>query len=97
MNKNLVIWGFIAFLFILVVALLILIPEKEKSFEIKDRCGPIMNLISHTIQDEYVCKTRCSSQCETRELRYGRIEFQKREIGCHSCTCFCKWDFFGMK
>ena len=86
-------WIFIAVLAILIAAILVLMPGKEKSFEIKDRCGPIMNLISHTIQDESVCKTRCKSQCETMELRYNRIEFQEREIGCHSCTCFCRESF----
>lgn len=95
MIKNYLIWGFIAGLVTLIVILLILIPGKEESFEIKDRCGPIMNLISHTIQDGSVCKTRCKSQCETMELIYNRIEFQEREIGCHSCTCFCKEKLFG--
>jgi len=95
MIKNYLTWVFIAVLVILIVAFLVLIPGKEKSFEIKDRCGPIMNLISHTIQDESVCKTRCKSQCETMELRYNRIEFQEREIGCYSCACFCRESLFG--
>ena len=93
MIKTYLTWTFIAVLAILIVALLVLIPGKEKSFEIKDRCGPIMNLMSHTIQDKSACETRCKSQCETMESRYSRIEFQEREIGCHSCTCFCRESF----
>ena len=92
--KNYLIWAFIVILVIFIVALVLVIPGKEKSFEIKDRCGPIMNLISHTIQDESVCKTRCKSQCGTMELAYSRIDFKKYEVGCNSCTCFCKEGMF---
>ncbi|MBW2975367.1 hypothetical protein KY366_06630, partial [Candidatus Woesearchaeota archaeon] len=93
LKRNLT-WILIAFLILLIITIILLIPSKERSFEIKDRCGPIMNLISHTIKDEAVCKTRCRSQCETIDLKYSRVEFQSMEIGCHSCTCFCKKGLF---
>ncbi|MCK5282031.1 MAG: hypothetical protein KAK00_01350 [Nanoarchaeota archaeon] len=92
--KDYIIWGTIAALVILVILVLI-IPGKEKSFEIKDRCGPIMNLISHTIADEPRCQTQCKAKCKTLDLEFSRIEFEKKEAGCHTCICFCKEDLFG--
>ncbi len=60
------------------------------SFKIEDRCGEIANMISHTIENEQVCEIRCSSQCESRNLRIKRYEFVFNPIGCHNCTCFCR-------
>lgn len=93
--KDYIILGIVAALIILIIIIAGIMPGKEKSFEIKDRCGPIMNMISHTIPNKDVCKTRCSSQCETMELSFSRISFQEAMAGCHSCTCFCKKTLFG--
>ncbi|MEA2036430.1 MAG: hypothetical protein U9O94_02900 [Nanoarchaeota archaeon] len=89
MKKNHYIYGFIALLVVFIIVIL-MFPGKEESFDIKDRCGPIMNLISHTIQDETACQTQCKSQCGTKDMKYSRVEFEEMELGCHSCTCFCK-------
>ncbi len=95
MKKNLkdyIIWGTIACLLILI--LILISSGEETSFEIEDRCGPIMNLISHTVADQSVCTTRCKSQCETMKLSFGKVNFEEAKIGCHSCTCFCKEGLF---
>ena len=81
-------------LLVIIGIILALLPESQKSFDIKDRCGPIMNLISHTIQSEAVCETRCKSQCKTLDLTYSKVNFVEAEVGCHKCTCFCKEPFF---
>lgn len=64
--------------------------EEEVSFELKDSCGPIMNLISHTIADESACRTKCTSQCITKDLDYSRVDFELNSNTCNDCTCFCK-------
>ena len=97
MTKNLkgkYMWISIAALVVVIVVLVIFIPGKETSFNIKDRCGPIMNFISHTIESESICKTRCKSQCDTQELKYSRVEFEKADIGCNTCDCFCREGLF---
>jgi hypothetical protein len=102
--KQAIIWGVISALVILIILLLVISPDKGaigfavlgsgKSFEIRDRCGPIMNYISHTIQSEGVCETRCKAQCETLDLNYKKIEFRQEEVGCNYCMCYCKDSWF---
>ena len=76
---------------IIIIVLIIINPfKKEVIFQIKDRCGPIMNMISHTIKDESSCKTQCRSQCEVKELSFKRAEFEFNPLGCNNCTCFCR-------
>ncbi len=87
-------WFVIGGLLALVLGLFFSIGFKEESFEIKDRCGPIMNFISHTVQDESACEMRCKSQCGIKELKYSRVEFKERSVGCNLCKCFCKKSFF---
>lgn len=81
-------------IFIIILALAIVVvmainPSSE-SFEIEDKCGKFVNVMSHTIEDENACKTRCRSQCDSTGLRYRKARFEKSELGCNSCTCNCK-------
>ncbi len=64
--------------------------RKRVSFELDDRCGPIMNMISHSIKDESVCRSKCLSQCNVKDLRFRKVEFYENPRGCNNCTCFCK-------
>ena len=73
-----------------VMFLVILPQQREVSFSIPDRCGPIMNMVSHSVGDEYVCRNKCLSQCEVKELKLYRSEFTRNMGGCNNCTCFCR-------
>jgi hypothetical protein len=80
---------------ILLLVLIVLIITKlnfreKKIFEIEDKCGKFVNLVSHTIEDEAACETRCRAQCISSDHKYGKVEFEKSDVGCNSCTCFCK-------
>lgn len=90
MKKEKKIWFIIIGLFAITLLLIFFFPPKEISFKIVDRCGPIMNLISHTIQDKSVCETRCKSQCSTKDLEYSKIAFTLNPNTCNDCMCFCK-------
>lgn len=63
---------------------------KSASFNIEDKCGKFVNLMSHTIEDETACKSRCRSQCQSINDAYKKVEFKKSGNGCNSCVCFCK-------
>ncbi len=95
-TKNSIRIGFILILIVVISGIILIGPiKKEQSFEIKDRCGPVMNFISHTIQDESACKLQCRSQCETKGWTYSNIIFEEKPIGCNSCVCYCKEGLFG--
>lgn len=66
------------------------ILKKGASFKIEDKCGKFINLMSHTIDDEDACKTRCRSQCESRDYGYRRAEFTQSNTGCNECMCYCR-------
>lgn len=66
------------------------ILKNGTSFRIEDKCGKFINLMSHTIDDEDACKTRCRSQCESRDYRYTRSEFIQSNTGCNECMCYCR-------
>ena len=77
-------------LLVLVVALLIWNPfKKSQSFSIQDKCGPIMNLVSHTVPDEDACRVQCLSLCNSRDLSYHSASFAQSEMGCNNCRCEC--------
>jgi|SRR3989338_6408900 len=96
LNKDNFRLGLIAILVVVALAIILIGPiGKEESFEIKDRCGPVTNFISHTIQDEAACKLQCRSQCETKDAKYSKIIFESKEAGCNICTCYCKYDLIG--
>lgn len=78
---------------LIVVILLILFSQKEKEFDIQDRCGPIVNMISHTIPSDASCKIRCKQKCDTVEMSYSKHIFVEVDAGCHTCTCYCKEGF----
>lgn len=73
-----------------IIAVFLIKTDEEVIIELDDRCGPMMNLISHTIADSSVCKTKCKSQCVTKDLSFQKTEFFLNERGCNNCTCFCK-------
>jgi len=79
---------------ILLLALVMLViailgSGEKRIFEIEDKCGKFVNLISHTIEDEAACETRCRAQCIGIDRKYDKIEFEKSGEECNSCTCFC--------
>lgn len=61
-----------------------------ESFPIEDKCGRFMNLIQHSVQNEASCESRCQGQCRAKERSFVRIDFIEAEMGCHTCTCFCR-------
>lgn len=63
---------------------------KVVSFNIEDKCGNFVNLMSHTIEDENACKSRCRSQCQSIDYAYRKVEFKRSDNGCNSCVCSCK-------
>lgn len=82
---------FIIILAVAIAAVIAINPNPERnSFKIEDKCGKFVNVMSHTIEDENACKTRCRSQCDSTGLRYRKARFEKSELGCNSCTCNCK-------
>ena len=82
----------IAVLLLMVVVLLVVKIgfSYEKSFEIEDKCGKFVNLVSHTIEDEDMCRFQCRAKCISQDYKYAKVEFEKRNVGCNLCTCFCK-------
>ena len=63
--------------------------HEEVVFELDDRCGPIVNMISHSIPDETSCRTNCIAKCESKDLDFKEIDFVVPEAGCNNCTCYC--------
>lgn len=81
----------IVLLALIIIVILILESNfKEVSLTIEDRCGKFVNLMSHTIEDGSVCKSRCRAQCQSIELTYKKVEFNKSDNGCNSCVCYCR-------
>ncbi|MFH1642060.1 MAG: hypothetical protein ABIC04_04120 [Nanoarchaeota archaeon] len=87
-NKKMVL--IIILVAIVAAAIFFVSGRSEVSFEIKDRCGPIVNMISHTINDESGCRSQCKSQCKVKDLKYAKVEFEESMQACHSCICYCK-------
>ena len=79
-------------LVLILLALMLIKPSfrQEKSFEIEDKCGKFVNLVSHTVEDESACRSRCTAQCVSIEHKYSKSEFKKSSAGCNSCICSCK-------
>ena len=81
----------IVLLLIVIGAVVLINPfKKEVSFGLIDRCGPIMNMVSHSIGTESACMIKCKSQCGVKDLKFSRVEFKINMQGCNNCTCFCK-------
>ena len=84
------------YLIIVLVLIIVFIIASELnfkgkiSFKIEDKCGKFINVMSHTIDNENVCKSRCRAQCNSINYKYKDIEFKKNDIGCNSCLCYCK-------
>ena len=83
-------WWIIGSLALIIFLLISLLPGERKVFEIDDKCGPMMNLISHTVPDEAACRTRRRSQCGIYDMEYHKVKFEEAPVGCHTCTCTCK-------
>lgn len=80
-------------IFLVLILLIIFIVEpnfKAVTFNIEDKCGKFVNLMSHTIEDGNACKSRCRTQCQSINDAYKKVEFKKSDLGCNSCACFCK-------
>lgn len=81
----------IAALIVVVIAVFIGSNRRnEISFKIDDKCGKFVNLMSHTIGDDGICKSRCRSQCTSMGKEYIKAEFKKIDSGCNSCACYCR-------
>jgi hypothetical protein len=82
----------ILFLVVVLAFILLINPDFKpgKSFEIEDKCGQFVNLLSHTIDDEAKCRSRCRAQCDSIDYKFGRVEFEKRANECNYCKCFCR-------
>ena len=83
------------FLIMVLVLIIIVIISLELNFKvislkIEDKCGKFINVMSHTIDDENICISRCRAQCNSIDYKYKKIEFKKNDIGCNSCLCYCK-------
>ena len=83
--------------YIIIGALLIAIASvwwwmdswNQITVNIPDRCGPIMNFISHTVPDEESCYVRCKTVCTSKDLSIHKAYFTAVETGCNTCTCVC--------
>ena len=77
---------------LVLIMLMIAMPSsgEKKAFELEDKCGKFVNLVSHTIEDEAACETRCRAQCIGIDHKYDKVEFKESEAECNKCTCFCK-------
>lgn len=81
---------FMLVLLLLAAVVFLINPESKRgTFRIEDKCGKFVNLMSHTIENEDACKTRCRSQCDSARMRFKKVQFEKSELGCNSCTCRC--------
>ena len=91
-DRKLLIICVLLILFLLTALVLFGINSRAgiKSFEIEDKCGRFINLMSHTIEDKGKCRTRCVSQCQSESRSYYDSEFEFRESGCNYCKCYCK-------
>ena len=58
--------------------------------EIEDKCGRIMNLFQHTVNDASGCKQRCENLCISMKKSYKSFDFLESQAGCNECTCYCK-------
>jgi hypothetical protein len=82
----------ICILAVIAVILALVLPNvgKTKTFDIIDKCGRFINLMSHTVEDEPSCKIRCMAKCESSEMKYKKIEFEVPASGCNKCLCHCR-------
>lgn len=83
----------ITILLILVLGIVLLNPNffrEKKVFDIPDKCGTFVNLISHTVEDEDKCISRCRAQCYSIDYKFDKVEFSDQDLGCNTCKCYCK-------
>jgi hypothetical protein len=80
----------IALVLILLIVFTVEPNFKAVSLNIEDKCGKFVNLMSHTIEDENVCKSRCRAQCQSINYAYKKVEFKKKDSGCNTCMCYCR-------
>ncbi|MFH0978197.1 MAG: hypothetical protein V1837_02735 [Candidatus Woesearchaeota archaeon] len=61
----------------------------QKTYVIKDECGPIQGNIFHSVQDEDSCRIRCRGNCQALEMEYVQDRFIDHGIRCNECNCTC--------
>ena len=81
---------YIVIVLALVILALLFVPYTTKKIKLEDRCGPFVNMVSHTIQSKSICETRCKSQCETIDYKLSKAVFQENTNSCNDCMCYCK-------
>jgi hypothetical protein len=64
--------------------------SNEIKYNIEDKCGKFMNMMSHSIPDENSCIIRCQARCESMKLTISHVEFGTFENKCNYCACYCK-------
>lgn len=64
---------------------------REKSFDLKDRCGmmPTASQVSHTISGNESCENECRARCASEDLSYDQAMFEENLKGCNFCKCDC--------
>ncbi len=87
-NKKTLAVGALALIAILLIFSSALFGKKP-SFQLEDKCGKFVNLVTHTIKDEETCRMRCTSQCVSLDYSYRKTDFSENLNGCNSCTCYC--------
>ena len=77
---------------VLIITLIIAFQQNSKviTLKIEDKCGKFINVVSHTIDDENACISRCRSQCNSIKYAYKNIDFRKNSVSCNSCLCYCR-------
>lgn len=92
-KQNLLKYAMIGLLALVLIGLLAAIKPGfggKKVFLIDDKCGKFVNLVSHTIENEEICRSRCRAQCGSIDYRYDKVKFEESDASCNSCTCFCR-------
>jgi hypothetical protein len=80
----------LAVLFLLVTAsLTACAPPTNKTYIIKDECGPIYGNILHSIKDDGACRIRCRGTCDSHDMQFVSSNFTDKGIECHLCSCTC--------
>lgn len=76
-----------------VFILILLVPgcstKEEKTYNLKDECGPINGNILHSIKDESACRIRCRGHCNSLDHEYISSTFIDKGLQCHDCKCTC--------
>jgi hypothetical protein len=64
--------------------------HQEKTFRLKDECGPVQGNIFHSIPDSDSCRVSCRGNCQSFDMEYKKINFTDNGVKCNFCNCTCK-------